>query len=310
MSFQELITALNTFWAKQGCLIGQPYGVEVGAGTGNPHTFFRVLGPEPYNVAYVEPSRRPTDGRYGKSPNRFQHYYQYQVILKPAPKFNQELFIESLIALGLDPRKHDIRFVEDNWESTPLGAWGLGWEIWCDGMEIAQYTYFQQMAGTPLEVPTLEITYGLERLAMYLQDVDHYKDLKWNDTTTYADIFERHEFWQATHNFETSTPDSLKALYAIYENEVQKQLEQKNFWAAYDYQLKVSHLFNLLDARGMVSVSDRMAKFGQMSKSAKAISTMYLEERAVLGYPLMNRVQPITYKPKMNETVGAHKKGK
>lgn len=310
MSFQELITALNTFWAKQGCLIGQPYGVEVGAGTGNPHTFFRVLGPEPYNVAYVEPSRRPTDGRYGKSPNRFQHYYQYQVILKPAPKFNQELFIESLIALGLDPRKHDIRFVEDNWESTPLGAWGLGWEIWCDGMEIAQYTYFQQMAGTPIEVPTLEITYGLERLAMYLQDVDHYKDLKWNDTTTYADIFERHEFWQATHNFETSTPDSLKALYAIYENEVQKQLEQKNFWAAYDYQLKVSHLFNLLDARGMVSVSDRMAKFGQMSKSAKAISTMYLEERATLGYPLMNRVQPITYKPKMNETVGAHKKGK
>lgn len=310
MSFQELINALNNFWAKQGCLIGQPYGVEVGAGTGNPHTFFRVLGPEPYNVAYVEPSRRPTDGRYGKSPNRFQHYYQYQVILKPAPKFNQELFIESLIALGLDPRKHDIRFVEDNWESTPLGAWGLGWEIWCDGMEIAQYTYFQQMAGTPLEVPTLEITYGLERLAMYLQDVDHYKDLKWNDTTTYADIFERHEFWQATHNFETSTPDALKTLYTIYEKEVQQQLEQKNFWAAYDYQLKVSHVFNLLDARGMVSVSDRMAKFGQMSKNAKAISTMYLEEREALGYPLMKNVKPITYKPKMNETVGAHRKGK
>lgn len=310
MSFQNLIQTLNDFWAKQGCLVGQPYGVEVGAGTGNPHTFFRVLGPEPYNVAYVEPSRRPTDGRYGQSPNRFQHYYQYQVILKPAPKFNQELFIESLIAIGLDPQKHDIRFVEDNWESTPLGAWGLGWEVWCDGMEVAQYTYFQQMAGTPLEVPTLEITYGLERLAMYIQDVDHYKDLRWNNTTTYADIFERHEYWQAKHNFETSTPAALQSLYEIYEKEVQQQLEQKNYWAAYDYQLKVSHIFNLLDARGMVSVSDRVAKFGAMSKAARAISALYLEERESLGFPLKDRVSPISYKPKVHETINAKTKGK
>lgn len=297
MSFQQIIEALNLFWARQNCLIGQPYGVEVGAGTGNPHTFFRVLGPEPYNVAYVEPSRRPTDGRYGQSPNRFQHYYQYQVILKPAPKFNQELFIESLVAIGLDPRKHDIRFVEDNWESTPLGAWGLGWEVWCDGMEIAQYTYFQQMAGTPLVVPTLEITYGLERLAMYIQDVDHYKDMKWNDMTTYADIFERHEYWQAKHNFETSTPEALQKLYAIYEAEVVTQLERKNYWAAYDYQLKLSHVFNLLDARGMISVSDRVAKFGLMSKNARAISTMYLEEREAMGYPLKKHMAPMTYRP-------------
>ncbi|MCC7303819.1 glycine--tRNA ligase subunit alpha [bacterium] len=309
MSFQELIKSLDSFWAKQGCLLGQPYGVELGAGTGNPHTFFRVLGPEPFNVAYVEPSRRPTDGRYGQSPNRFQHYFQYQVILKPAPKFNQELFIESLIVLGLDPKKHDIRFVEDNWESTPLGAWGLGWEIWCDGMEIAQYTYFQQMAGTPLEVPTLEITYGLERLAMYIQDVDDYHDLKWNDTTTYADIFERHEYWQAIHNFKTSTPETLRTLYSTYEREVQTQLDHKNFWSAYDYLLKVSHIFNLLDARGMISVSDRVAKFGMMGKATKAISTQYLEERKALGYPLKNRMMPITYRPKVNEVISHVKIG-
>lgn len=295
MTFQEIIQTLNTFWGKQGCLVGQPYGVEVGAGTGNPNTFFRVLGPEPFNVAYVEPSRRPTDGRYGQSPNRFQHYYQYQVILKPAPKFNQELFIESLIAIGLDPEKHDIRFVEDNWESTPLGAWGLGWEIWCDGMEVAQYTYFQQMAGIPLEVPALEITYGLERLAMYIQNVDHYKDLKWNETTTYADLFERHEYWQATHNFETSTPESLQTLFTTYEKEVQTQLERKNYWGAYDYLLKVSHAFNLLDARGMVSVSDRVAKFGMMGKYSKAVGQMYLEERESLGFPLKNRMSPINF---------------
>ena len=303
MSFQELIEGLNTFWAKQGCLIGQPYGVEVGAGTANPHTFFRVLGPEPYNVAYVEPSRRPTDGRYGQSPNRFQHYFQYQVILKPAPKFNQELFIESLITMGLDPRKHDIRFVEDNWESTPLGAWGLGWEVWCDGMEVAQYTYFQQMAGIPLEVPTLEITYGLERLAMYIQDVDHYKDMKWNDTTTYADIFERHEYWQAKHNFETSTPATLQTLFTTYETEVQTQITLKNYWAAYDYLLKVSHLFNLLEARGMISVSDRVAKFGMMGKATKAIGTMYLDEREVLGFPLKGRMAPIQYHPTVLKAV-------
>lgn len=300
MTFQDLIQKLNVFWAEKGCLLGQPYGVELGAGTGNPNTFFRVLGPEPFNVAYVEPSRRPTDGRYGKSPNRFQHYFQYQVILKPAPLWNQELFIESLVALGLNPEKHDIRFVEDNWESTPLGAWGLGWEVWCDGMEIAQYTYFQQMAGTVLEVPTIEITYGLERLAMYLQDVDHYKDLKWNSTTTYADLFERHEFWQATHNFETATPQTLKTQFESCETEVSRQLEQKNYWSAYDYLLKMSHVFNLLDARGMVSVSDRVAKFGAMGRATRAISELYLQEREQLGYPLLKRMAPVTYTVKTN----------
>lgn len=309
MTFQDIIQTLNTFWGKQGCIIGQPYGVEVGAGTGNPHTFFRVLGPEPYNVAYVEPSRRPTDGRYGESPNRFQHYFQYQVILKPAPQFNQELFLESLMAIGIDPTKHDIRFVEDNWESTPLGAWGLGWEVWCDGMEVAQYTYFQQMAGTPLEVPALEITYGLERIAMYIQDITSYKELKWNETTTYADIFQRHEYWQATHNFETSSPSALQTLYTTYESEVATQLERKNFWAAYDYLLHLSHVFNLLDARGMVSLSDRIAKFGAMSRYTKAISAQYLEDRKSLGYPLLGRMKALTYQPPL-ENVAISTKGK
>jgi len=310
MTFQNMIQTLNTFWGEKGCIVGQPYGMEVGAGTGNPSTFFRVLGPEPINIAYIEPSRRPTDGRYGESPNRFQHYFQYQVILKPAPKFNQEMFTESLIALGIDPTKHDIRFVEDNWESAPLGAWGLGWEIWCDGMEVAQYTYFQQMAGSPMKEPVLEITYGLERMAMYIQDVDTYEDLKWNEKTTYSDLFKRHEFWQSKFNFETSTIKSLQILFSTYETEVQTQIEKENFWAAYDNLLKMSHTFNLLDARGLVSSADRVAKFGTMGKFSRAIGTQYLKDRENLGYPFKNKVVEITYKPELTEKHKISKKTK
>jgi len=295
MTFQQIIETLNSFWASHGCIIAQPYGIEVGAGTANPHTFFRVLGPEPYNVAYVEPSRRPTDGRYGKNPNRLQHYYQYQVILKPAPKFNQELYLESLNALGIDITKHDIRFVEDNWESTPLGAWGLGWEVWLDGMEVSQYTYFQQVAGIPLEVPALEITYGLERLAMYIQDVDDYRKVKWNQTTSYGDIFEQHEFWQATYNYQTATIDSLHKLFDIYNNEVKIQLDAGNYWSGYDYILKLSHVFNLLDSRGVISVSDRIAKFGMIAKYSKIIGQLYLVEREKLNYPLLKSAKTVKF---------------
>ncbi|WKZ29904.1 MAG: glycine--tRNA ligase subunit beta [Candidatus Dojkabacteria bacterium] len=295
MTFQDIIATLNKFWADRGCIIAQPYGIEVGAGTSNPHTFFRVLGPEPYSVAYVEPSRRPTDGRYGQNPNRLQHYYQYQVILKPAPAFNQELYMDSLKALGISPKEHDIRFVEDNWESTPLGAWGLGWEVWLDGMEVSQYTYFQQVAGIPLEVPALEITYGLERLAMYIQNVDDYRDLKWNSKTSYGDIFEKHEYWQAVHNYEGASIQSLQELFMIYEKEAKNQLTAENYWAAYDYILKLSHLFNLLDSRGVISVSDRIAKFGMMAKLSKQAGLMYLDERKALDYPLKEKTAPISF---------------
>lgn len=298
MNFQEMILTLQQFWGKHGCVIGQPYGVEVGAGTGNPNTFFRILGPEPFAVAYVEPARRPQDGRYGMNPNRFQHFFQFQVILKPAPAYNQELYIESLMALGISPEKHDIRFVEDNWESTPLGAWGLGWEVWVDGMEVTQYTYFQQSARIPLEVTPLEITYGLERLAMYIQNVDDYRQLMWNDTVRYADLFERHEYYQSSHNYETSSPEILNNLYAEYNKAVKKQLEKPNYWAAYDYLLKLSHIFNLLDARGLVSVTDRVTKFADMGKYANQIGKQYLDDRKELGYPLKS-VQFINYKPKI-----------
>jgi len=301
ITFQQIIEKLNKFWAKQGCIIGQPYGVEVGAGTANPHTFFRVLGKEPYNIAYTEPSRRPTDGRYGQNPYRLQHYFQYQVILKPAPKNNQELYLACLRELGIDTQKHDIRFVEDNWESTPLGAWGLGWEVWLDGMEITQYTYFQQMAGISLEVPALEITIGLERLAMYIQGVDDYKEIKWNNDVKYGELFKEHEYWQSKHNFETSSLDDLPELYSLYEKQVNFQLDQKNYWAAYDYLLKLSHTFNLLDARGVVSLSDRVAKFAKMQNFSKNIGSLYLQERKKFDYPLLKIVKPVKYEPKIIE---------
>ncbi|MBU1110527.1 glycine--tRNA ligase subunit beta [Patescibacteria group bacterium] len=292
-TFQEIIERLNSFWAKKGCIIAQPYGMEIGAGTANPQTFFRALGPEPYNVAYLEPSRRPDDGRYGENPNRLQHYFQYQVMLKPAPIHNQELYIEMLQEIGVDPKTHDLRFVEDNWESPAIGAWGLGWEVWLDGMEISQYTYFQQVAGLSLEEPALEITLGLERLAMYIFNVGDYRDIPWNEDITYGEMFEKHEYWQSLHNFETSNITDLKKLYTIYEKQIQEQLEKNNYWAGYDYLLKLSHVFNLLDSRRVVSISDRTAKFAQMGNFSKRIGELWLSERENMNYPLLDERKKI-----------------
>ncbi len=296
ITFQEIIERLNKFWASQGCVVGQPYGLEVGAGTSNPHTFLRSLGPESFNVAYVEPSRRPNDGRYGQNPYRLQHYFQYQIILKPASQNNQELYLESLNALGIDTTKHDIRFVEDNWESPAIGAWGLGWEVWLDGMEITQYTYFQQVAGIPLEVPVLEITLGLERLAMYIQGVDDYRDIMLNEEVTYGDLFEKHEYWQSKHNYETADIKDLEEIYSLMRTQVSKQLEHGNYWAAYDYLLKISHLFNILDSRGVISVTDRISRFDIMGKLANRIGELYLDERKKLKYPMKNKVNPVEFK--------------
>ncbi len=295
ITFQEIIERLNSFWSNKGCVVGQPYGIEVGAGTANPQTFLRSLGPEPFNVAYVEPSRRPDDGRYGKNPYRLQHYFQYQVILKPAPKNNQELYFEMLDALGIDTKSHDIRFVEDNWESPAIGAWGLGWEVWLDGMEITQYTYFQQVSGIPLDVPVLEITLGLERLAMYIQGVDDYREIMWNKEVKYGDLFEKHEYWQSKHNYETAKIEDLKKLYELNEKQVESQLAVGNYWVAYDYLLKISHIFNVLDSRGVVSVTDRVGKFKKMGHFTKNIGSLYLEEREKMGYPLMKVVKPVEH---------------
>lgn len=287
LTFEEIILKLQQYWSTQGCLIGQPYGIETGAGTGNPHTTFRVLGPEPWNVCYVEPSRRPQDSRYGENPNRFGHYFQFQVILKPAPDNNIDLYIESLASLGLDMKKHDIRLVEDNWESLPLGAWGLGWEVWLDGMEVSQYTYFQQAGGVDLEVPALEITYGLERLAMYIQEVDHYKDLMWDRKVKYGQIFKKHEYYQSKYALETADIDLLNDLIDKYKKEALAQLKLKNYWVAYDYLLKISHTFNILDARKAVSLGLRNTIFQDMAKIAKSVAKLYLAERKKLKYPLL-----------------------
>ena len=293
LTFQKIIQILNSFWAEHGCIIGEPYGLEVGAGTANPLTFFRALGPEPFSVAYVEPSRRPDDGRYGENPNRLQHYYQYQIILKPVPLFNQELFIQMLMELGINPEEHDLRFVEDNWESPAIGAWGLGWEVWLDGMEIAQYTYFQQVAGIPLEVPTLEITLGLERIAMYIQNVDNYKDILWNQIVKYGDLFTQHEYWQSKYNFEDSSVDQLQKLFDIHLNLTTDLIDKGNYWASYDNLLKVSHIFNVLDARGAVSLTDRVQKFQLMGKLSKRIGDLYISERENLGYPMLKEANQI-----------------
>ncbi len=294
LSFVELVDTLNHFWSQKGVAIGQPYGMKVGAGTSNPLTALRVLGPEPFNVAYIEPSRRPADGRYGENPNRLQHYFQYQVILKPAPRFNTYLYIDMLKAIGIDSSRHDIRFVEDNWESPSLGAWGLGWEVWVDGMEVSQYTYFQQVAGIDLKLPALEITLGLERLAMYLQNVNHYQDIIWDSNLTYKDLYTKHEYWQSKFNYETSKPKLLQTLYQTYLETSQDQLKQLNYWAAYDNLLELSHVFNLIDARGLVSAADRVAKFKQMAKLANQVAKLYLKERRQLNYPL-KKIKPIVY---------------
>ncbi|MCX7770042.1 MAG: glycine--tRNA ligase subunit alpha [Proteobacteria bacterium] len=289
MTFQDLILKLQNFWAERGCVIGQPYDIEVGAGTSNPHTFLRVLGPEPWNVAYVEPSRRPTDGRYGENPNRLQHYYQFQVILKPSPIDIQDIYLDSLRYIGINPLEHDIRFVEDDWESPTLGAWGLGWEVWLDGMEITQFTYFQQAGGIDLKPISGEITYGLERIAMYLQGVESVYDLKWNETVTYGDVHYKGEVEWSHYNFEIADIDSLYKMFDLYEKESLRLIEKGLVLPAYDYCLKCSHTFNLLDARNAISVAERAGLISRIRVLAKGCAEIYLKQREELGYPLLKK---------------------
>jgi glycyl-tRNA synthetase alpha chain len=289
MNFQEMVLALQKFWSEQGCILAEPYDVEKGAGTMNPSTFLRVLGPEPWHVAYVEPSRRPADGRYGENPNRLFQHHQFQVIMKPSPNNVQELYLASLERLGVDPKKHDIRFVEDNWESPTLGAWGLGWEVWLDGMEITQFTYFQQVGSQDIKPVASEITYGLERLAMYIQGVENVYDLQWTDDYTYGDMFHQNEFEQSTYAFDLSDEKLLFELFDKYEKEAIRIVGKGFVHPAYDYVLKCSHTFNLLDARGAISVSERTAFIGRVRKLARLCAQCYLEQREKLGYPLLKR---------------------
>ncbi|NTU59698.1 MAG: glycine--tRNA ligase subunit alpha [Deltaproteobacteria bacterium] len=287
MTFQEVILTLQRYWADRGCLIAQPCDIEVGAGTMNPHTFLRSLGPEPWRVAYVEPSRRPKDGRYGENPNRLQHYYQFQVILKPSPLDVLELYVGSLKALGVDPLDHDIRFVEDDWESPTLGAWGLGWEVWLDGMEITQFTYFQQAGGIDCRPVSAEITYGVERIAMYLQGVDNVYDLVWTDGVTYGDVHHRGEVEGSVYNFEESDTAMLFDLFNKFEAESQRLAEKGLVLPSYDYTLKCSHTFNLLDARGAISVTERTRFIGRVRDLARRVAAAYVAQREALGHPLL-----------------------
>ncbi len=289
MEFQQVVMELQRFWASKGCVIAQPYDVEVGAGTFNPATFLRVLGPEPWRVAYVEPSRRPADGRYGENPNRLQHYYQFQVILKPSPLDVQELYLESLRHLGIDPLEHDIRFVEDDWESPTLGAWGLGWEVWLDGMEITQFTYFQQAGGIDLDPVSVEITYGLERIAMYLQGVDSVFDIVWADGVTYGDVHHQAEVEFSRYNFEEADVDMLFRIFDMYERESKRLIEKGLVLPAYDCCLKCSHTFNLLEARGAISVTERMGFILRVRDLARRCAEVYLKQREEMGYPLLRR---------------------
>jgi glycyl-tRNA synthetase alpha chain len=289
VNFQEIIMRLERFWAEQGCVVQQPYDIEVGAGTMNPATTLRTLGPEPWRVAYVEPSRRPTDGRYGENPNRLQHYYQYQVIVQPAPEDIQELYIESLKTLGIDPAEHDIRFVEDDWESPTIGAWGLGWEVWLDGMEVTQFTYFQQVGGIDMDLVPAELTYGLERIAMFVQKVDSVYDLTWVDKVKYGDIHHRSEVEQSTYNFDLSDAAMLFKLFDLYETEARAVIATGNILPAYDYVLKCSHTFNLLDARNAISVTERTGYISRVRALASLCAEGYVKQREALGYPLMDK---------------------
>jgi len=291
VNFQQIIAALNDFWGNNGCIIQQPYDVEKGAGTMNPATTLRALGPEPWNVAYVEPSRRPTDGRYGDNPNRLQHYFQYQVLLKPSPNNIQELYLQSLEALGIRGEEHDIRFVEDNWESPTLGAWGLGWEVWLDGMEITQFTYFQQCGGLDCKPVSGEITYGIERLAMFIQKVDSIFDIEWVNGVTYGDVYHQNEVDYSHYNFEAADVEMLFKLFAMYEREASRIVELGYVQPAYDYLLKCSHTFNLLDARGAISVAERQGYIARVRHLARACAVAYVEQRKNLGYPLLKDVE-------------------
>ena len=288
-TFQDIILRLQQFWAEQGCVLVQPLDTEVGAGTFHPATFLRCLGPEPWNAAYVQPSRRPTDGRYGENPNRLQHYYQYQVVLKPSPDNIVELYFDSLRALGVDPLTHDLRLVEDNWESPTLGAWGLGWEVWLNGMEVTQFTYFQQAGGLECKPVTGEITYGLERLAMYLQDVENVYDLVWTigpqGPVSYGDVFLQNEIEQSTYNFEEANVEALFNWFGVCEAEALKLVERGLPLPAYDQVCKASHSFNLLDARRAISVTERQRYILRVRTLAKAVAEAYYAQREKLGFP-------------------------
>lgn len=289
LNFQELVFNLQKFWSDYGCIIQQPYDIEKGASTMNPATFLRSLGPEPWNTAMIEPCRRPTDARYGENPNRLGHYFQFQVILKPSPDNAQELYLKSLEAMGIDLKEHDVRFVEDNWESPTLGAAGVGWEVWLDGMEVTQFTYFQQVGGIECELETGEITYGLERLAMYIQEVDSVYDLKWNDEMTYGDIFKSAEYENSMYAFEECDADMLFNLFDIYEKEGLKLMEKGLVIPAYDYVLKCSHAFNTLDARGAVGVSQRASFIGRVRNMSRNVAAAFVKQREEMGFPLLKR---------------------
>lgn len=287
MNFQEIILNLQNYWTNYGCLLVQPYDIEVGAGTFNPATFLRSLGPEPWNVAYIEPSRRPTDGRYGENPNRLQHYYQFQVILKPSPDDVLDVYFESLRALGIHPEEHDMRLVEDDWESPTLGAWGLGWEVWLDGMEITQFTYFQQVGGVDCRPVSAEITYGLERIAMYIQEKESVFDLDWAPGIKYGDIHHQTEVEWSKYNFELADVPMLFRLFDDYEKECFRLLDQGLLLPAYDFVLKCSHTFNLLDARGAISVTERQRYIGRVRELARRCAEAYLADREKRGFPLL-----------------------
>lgn len=286
LNFQELIFNLQKYWANQGCIIQQPYDIEKGASTMNPATFLKALGPEPWHTAMVEPCRRPTDARYGENPNRLGHYYQFQVIMKPTPKDAQELYLKSLEAIGIDLTKHDVRFVEDNWESPTLGAAGVGWEVWLDGMEITQFTYFQQVGGLEVKPVALELTYGVERIAMYLQNVQHFKDIKWNENYNYGEIFMQNEVEQSKYNFEVSNSDSLFKMFDLFQGEVDNCVESELVLPAYDYVLKCSHTFNLLDARGVISKDERNNFINRIRTMASKVAKLYVQQREKMGFPL------------------------
>ncbi|MFV1956883.1 MAG: glycine--tRNA ligase subunit alpha [bacterium] len=288
-TYQDVVLELEQFWADKGCVVQQPYDLEVGAGTLNPATLLRALGPEPWNVAYVEPSRRPTDGRYGENPNRLQHYYQYQVILKPSPDNIQDLYLESLYALGIDPGKHDIRFVEDDWENPTVGAWGLGWEVWLDGMEITQFTYFQQAGGIDLKPVCAELTYGIERIAMYIQGVESIYDLVWTEGVTYGDVHHQGEVEHSKYNFDEADTNMLFKLFDMYEAESRRILEKGLILPAFDYCLKCSHTFNILDARGAISVTERTSFIHRVRNLCRACAEAFVAQREEMGYPLMGK---------------------
>ena len=286
LTFQQIILRLQEYWDAQGCALLQPYDMEVGAGTSHTATFLRALGPEPWKAAYVQPSRRPKDGRYGENPNRLQHYYQYQVVLKPAPANILELYLGSLEALGFDLKKNDIRFVEDDWENPTLGAWGLGWEVWLNGMEVTQFTYFQQVGGIDCKPITGEITYGLERLAMYLQGVENVYDLVYAPGLKYGDVFHQNEVEQSTYNFEHSNVEFLLTAFGAHEGNAQHLIAQKLALPAYEQVLKAAHTFNLLDARGAISVTERAAYIGRIRNLARSVAAAYLDSRKRLGFPM------------------------